>query len=159
MTSGPTVSDGARELVGTVTRTYVSEPISLRQVREYIAATGRDPEAWTGQAADGRREPVPPLFFHAACRPVVAEHHLNTDGQYPFLGVRGVTGHTMAGGARYELLAPIYVGDVLTTVEELLSIEERVGRQGPLVLTKTRTSYTNQDGTLVAAYEQTIIFR
>lgn len=155
---GPAVSDEARALIGTVTARYTSEPASLRHVREYVAATGGDLGDWPPDT-DPRARPVPPLFFHAACRPVVAETSLDPDGQYPFLGVTGVTGRTMAGGDKYEVLAPVYVGDVLHSAERLVSIDERQGRSGPLVITTTETDYTNQDGVLVARYRQTIIFR
>jgi 3-methylfumaryl-CoA hydratase len=155
---GPSVSPQARQLIGTVTARYTSEPVSLRQVREYVAATGGDLDAWP-TTMEPRSRPVPSLFFHAACRPVVDEAHLDEDGQYPFLGVIGVTGHTMAGGNRFEVIGPLYIGDTLTTTERLVSIEEREGRSGPLVFTTTETEYVNQDGQLIARYRQTIIFR
>jgi hydroxyacyl-ACP dehydratase HTD2-like protein with hotdog domain len=102
---------------------------------------------------------VPPLFFHAACRPIVAESELREDGQYAFLGVAGVEGVTMSGGMHFEILAPVYLGDVLTVEERLASIEEKHGRSGPLVITTTLAEYRNQSGALVARYRQTIIFR
>ncbi|HXA60224.1 MAG TPA: hypothetical protein VNW94_13785, partial [Streptosporangiaceae bacterium] len=79
--TGPVVTDSARALIGTVTRRYVSEPVSLRHVREYIAGTGGDPADWTERDDSGQPREVPPLFFHAACRPVVAEKQLLPDGQ------------------------------------------------------------------------------
>jgi 3-methylfumaryl-CoA hydratase len=147
------VDDSARDLVGAVTFTWTSEPVSLRQVREYVAAIGGRPEEW-----DAARV-APPLFFHAACRPVVAEADLLDDGQYPFLGVPGVHGRTMAGGQSYEILGPVRVGDVLTVRERLLSLTEKQGRSGPLAFTETASEYTNGDGVLVARLRQTVIFR
>jgi hydroxyacyl-ACP dehydratase HTD2-like protein with hotdog domain len=60
---------------------------------------------------------------------------------------------------RFEILAPVYLGDVLTVEERLESIEEKRGRSGPLVITTTQAEYRNQGGDLVARYRQTIIFR
>lgn len=157
--NGPAVSARARSRVGTVTQTYVSEPVSLRHVREYLAGTNADPQNFTGFDESGAPSPTPPLFFHSACRPIVAENELLADGQYSFLGVEGVTGETLAGGNTFEIFAPVYVGDVLRTTETLVSIDERVGRSGPMVFTTTVTSYTNQDGSEVARYRQVIIFR
>jgi N-terminal half of MaoC dehydratase len=157
--AGPSVTEEARALVGAVTRVSTSEPVSLRQVREYVAAIGGRPEDW-GDPVDPHAPIVTPvLLFHAACRPVVAEADLLADGQYAFLGVPGVSGRTMAGGHGYELLAPVRVGDVLTARERLISIEEKSGRSGPLVVTTTETEYTNQDQVQVARYRQTVIFR
>jgi hydroxyacyl-ACP dehydratase HTD2-like protein with hotdog domain len=154
----PSVSQAARQAIGTVTWRHVSEPLSLRQLREYLAGTGDDLTQWADQAAAAAR-PVPPLFFHAACRPIVAESELREDGQYAFLGVAGVEGETMSGGMRFEILAPVYLGDVLTVEERLESIDEKQGRSGPLVITTTQAEYRNQRGALVARYRQTIIFR
>jgi hydroxyacyl-ACP dehydratase HTD2-like protein with hotdog domain len=154
----PSVSPHARDAVGTVTYRHVSEPLSLRQLKEYVAGTGDELEPWE-DAASAARRPVPPLFFHAACRPIVAERDLQPDGQYKFLGIDGVDGSTMSGGQKFEALAPVYLGDVLSVEERLLSISEKVGRSGPLVITETQADYTNQRGELVARYRQTIIFR
>lgn len=71
----------------------------------------------------------------------------------------GISGQTMAGGNKFEILGPVYVGDVLTTTERLVAIDERDGRSGPLVITTTETEYENQHGHLVARYRHTIIFR
>jgi hydroxyacyl-ACP dehydratase HTD2-like protein with hotdog domain len=155
---GPSVTDEARALVGTVTRQGVSDPVSVRQVREYIAGTGGDPATFSPVDGNGEPVPVPPLFFHAACRQVVSEQDLLADGQYSFLGVTGVSGVSLAAGNTYEMLAPVFVGDVLTWAEELESIAEREGRKGPLVFTTTLTRYANQEGVEVATYRQVIAF-
>jgi hydroxyacyl-ACP dehydratase HTD2-like protein with hotdog domain len=157
--SGPTVSDEARAMVGTVTATYRSDPVSMRQIREYVAAVGGRPEDVDTDTDTDTEVCAPPLFFHAACRPVVAESDLQSDGQYTFLGVEGVTGRTMAGGHKYEVMATVHPGDVLTATERLTDIAEKHGRSGPLVLVTTETAYHNQHETLVARYRQTIIFR
>ena len=159
MTAGPTVTPAAEALVGTVTAVTTSDPVSLRQVREYVAGTGGDPGIWGDPADPTAPVVVPPLFFLAACRPVLAESDLLPDGQYPTMGVPGVDGRSMAAGNSFELFAPVRVGDVLTARERLLSLEHKAGRSGLLVFTETETEYTNQDGTLVARYRQTVVFR
>ncbi len=154
---GPAVSDEARSKIGTVTATYRSDPVSLRQIREYIAGTGGCPQDLDEVPADGRIL-APPLFFHAACRPVVAERDLLPDGQYSFLGVPGVSGRTMAGGHKYEITGSVYAGDTLTVTERLTEISEKDGSNGPLVFVTTESEYHNQEGQLVGRYRQTVIF-
>jgi ribosomal protein S28E/S33 len=157
--AGPAVTAAARKRIGTVTATHRSDPVSLRQIREYVAATGGRPDdVGAGDHLD-ERVCAPPLFFHSACRPVVAEDDLLPDGQYPFLGVEGVTGRTMAGGHKYEIFGPVRVGDVLTMTERLEDIVEKHGKSGPLVFVTTESSYHDQMGALVARYRQTVIFR
>ena len=154
---GPVVTDAARRRIGTVTASYRSDPVSLRQIREYIAGTGGRPQEIDEAPTD---DPIcaPPLFFHAACRPVVAEDDLLPDGQYPFLGVPGVSGRTAAGGHKYEVVAPVRVGDVLTVTERLTDITEKNGSSGPLVFVTTEAEYHNQARKLVGRYRQTVIF-
>jgi len=159
ISTGPAVTDEARALIGSVTATYRSDPVSMRQIREYVAATGGRPELVGVGTPPGEPICAPPLFFHAACRPVVAEDELLSDGQYSFLGVPGVSGRTMAGGSKYEVFGRVRVGDVLTATERLQRITEKQGTKGPLVFVTTESSYHNQAGELVARYEQTVIFR
>lgn len=154
---GPVVTDAARSRIGTVTATYRSDPVSLRQIREYLAGTGGRPGD-VDEISSGEPVCAPPLFFHAACRPVVAEHDLLPDGQYSFLGVPGVSGRTMAGGHKYEVVAPVFVGDALTVTERLTDITEKRGSSGPLVFVTTEAEYHNQAGHLVGMYRQTVIF-
>lgn len=156
--TGPAVTDEARARIGTVTAHYRSDPVSLRQIREYLAATGGRPEELDESDVN---EPVvgPPLFFHAACRPVVSEAELQPDGQYTFLGVRGVSGRTMAGGHKYQVFGRVRVGDVLTVIERLTDITEKPGKTGHLVFVTTESEYRNQGGGLIARYRQTVIFR
>jgi acyl dehydratase len=138
----------------------VSDPISLRQIREYLAGTGASTaDLPSGNDVDAIRDVVaPPLFFVSACRPVVEADTLLEDGQYPFLGV-GVTGRSVVSGSTAEFLAPIHVGDVLHGEEQLVGITEKSGRSGPLVFVETKTTYRNQDRQPVATYSMTVVFR
>jgi acyl dehydratase len=56
----------------------------------------------------------------------------------------------MFGGEEWEFRAPAYVGDTITAQGRLKSLEEKEGGSGPFVLMTTETTYTNQDGEVVA---------
>jgi acyl dehydratase len=157
---GPVISQGARALVGKVVREFVTDPISLRQIREYLAGTGDPTDVLpSGDDADAISEVIaPPLFFVSASRLVVDADTLLEDGQYPFLGV-GVTGRSVVSGSTAEFLAPIRVGDVLYGEERLVGITEKSGRSGPLVFVETKTTYRNQHQQPVASYSMTVVFR
>ena len=90
---------------------------------------------------------------------MVAEEDLLDDGQYSSLGVEGVTGRTMAGGHKYEVLGQVHPGDVLTATEYLVDITEKQGRSGPLVFVTTETTYDNQHDALIGRYRHLVIFR
>jgi acyl dehydratase len=161
--SGPTVFPMAREKIGRQTSEQTFDPVSLRTIKEYLAGTGDWNPLHVNQtvAAASRHGRIiaPALFFQAVCRDLVPESDLLPDGQHRTLGVEGVTGQTVLAGQEIELFDPVYVGDVLTLREKLLSIEEKQGRSGPLVIVVTEETYTKSDASLVARTTTTRIFR
>jgi hydroxyacyl-ACP dehydratase HTD2-like protein with hotdog domain len=141
--------------IGGVTAVWTSDPVSIHQLRAYLAATGAD---LTILDRDPEDIPVPPMFFYSLCRRIVAESALLPDGQHADLGVEGVTGRTVAGGNQAVFHVPLRVGDVLTATERVIDITEKQGRTGPLVLVTTETQYVNQGGQLVVTFRATTVF-
>lgn len=55
------------------------------------------------------------------------------------------------GEQEYELLKPIYAGDVLTAVSRLADVYEKAGKRGgTMTFVVTETEFTNQRGEVVA---------
>jgi hypothetical protein len=55
------------------------------------------------------------------------------------------------GGTEFEYTGvPICAGDVLTSVGKTVSIEQTAGRLGPMLVTRRQSTYTNQNGEVVA---------
>ncbi len=65
-------------------------------------------------------------------------------------GLRLPYRRTLDGGTAYEYLEPVVAGDVIASRSKITRYEERVGSIGPMLITYHETSYTRQDGTLVA---------
>jgi hypothetical protein len=63
------------------------------------------------------------------------------------------------GGVSAEFFAEANVGDVVAAQSEYLSITEREGRSGVMVIVDTRTTYTDQDGKLLCRVTNSIIRR
>ena len=61
------------------------------------------------------------------------------------------------GGLEMEYLAPIRVGDVITSVAQLGGYTEREGRLGHMLMTKLEDTWTNQDGRHVKRSTITLI--
>lgn len=160
---GPVVSESARLKIGCETSVTTFEPVSLRHIKEYLAGTDDwNPLHWDETVAGQSRHGAviaPALFFQAVCRELVPESALLEDGQHPNLGVDGVTGRTVMAGQEIELGIPVRVGDVLTLREKLLSIAEKEGSSGHLVVVTTEERYTNQRRELIARTVTTRIFR
>ena len=54
------------------------------------------------------------------------------------------------GGTAYEYLEPVVAGDVVTSRSKITRFEERLGSIGPMLITYHETTYTRQDGTVIA---------
>ena len=63
------------------------------------------------------------------------------------------------GGADYEFFAPIRAGDTLVGSSAIKEIIGREGSSGKLAFIITETTYTNQNGDVVAKARSTGIFR
>jgi hypothetical protein len=61
------------------------------------------------------------------------------------------------GGTEIEHFGDICAGDVLTSRSKIASLSERQGSIGPMLLTVSEASFTNQDETLVAISRGTLI--
>ncbi len=142
----------------------VSDPVSLRQIKEYVAATddwGNPHYTDPGLAAQTAYGEIvaPPLFYEAPLRRVVPESRLQEDGQYDDLAVPGIYGRSMAGGTEVEVFRLVRVGDVITKRAKVIEIQEKEGRTGRLIFQTTESRFTNQDEDLLAIEKRTLIFR
>jgi acyl dehydratase len=63
------------------------------------------------------------------------------------------------GGMEYEFSAPIRAGDTLAASTIIKDIREREGRTGSMVFLIMETTYTNQNGDIVAKARSTSIHR
>lgn len=63
------------------------------------------------------------------------------------------------GGIEYDFFLPVRAGDILSSIQRIVSITERETKTGKLAFSVTETTYTNQDGDLVAKERPTLIHR
>ena len=63
------------------------------------------------------------------------------------------------GGIEYEFFCPVRAGDILAASSVIKDIIGREGKTGKLVFVITETTYTNQNGDLVAKARATSIHR
>jgi acyl dehydratase len=145
----------AREMIGQVTAGPVTADITAKESQRYAQAVDDlnpvyfDEEA--ARAAGYRTLVCPPTFLdHVVVvgRPV---EQLRPDGLFrnpesAGIGMRRV----MFGGQEWEWLAPAHVGDTVTAMQRLAGIDEKEGSKGPFALVTWETTYTNQDGEVVA---------
>lgn len=138
----------------------LSEPvtgtITARDARRFALAAGDlnplyfDEEA--ARDAGYRTTLVPPVFLAWSLNPPRPLEDVRVDGLYRGEGKRVTLNvkRVMFGGEEWEFLEPVFAGDTITSVTRLKSLEEKAGGSGPFVLQMTETTYTNQDGAVVA---------
>ena len=143
-----------------------SATVQTQDFQRFAAAVGdRNPLYFDPEYArtQGYRDVVmPPLFLPQIHLGVIDLTQLRADGT-----AGGGNGNLsfpdaprrMAAGEDHTFLAPVYGGDVVTQVRTIDSIVQKQGRSGAFVLVTWATTYTNQDGQLVARSTSSMIAR
>jgi hypothetical protein len=162
MAHEPYVEPEAMNQIGVET-VRLTDPVSLRHIRTYLAATDHWHPAYhdavfAATTPEGQVV-APPLFLMSATRRVQPLSRLLEDGQYDDLTIPGIHGVSMAIGWEIEIGAPIHVGDVFKVTECIRSIRETVGRSGKLVIADKQTLTHRLDGTFVARDVLTLAYR
>ena len=62
-------------------------------------------------------------------------------------------------GKSYEFFIPVRAGDILVGSPQIDDIAEKEGKSGPMYIISFKTSYTNQNGDIVANAYQSFICR
>ena len=81
-----------------------------------------------------------------------------TSGIRPALAKAGFS-RVLDGGMEYEFFTPAKAGDTITASSVIKDIIERSGATGKMAFLFTETTYTNQNGELVAKARSTSIHR
>ena len=155
----------AKAMVGTILQTR-SGVVYQKEFQRFAAAVNDlNPIYFDEEAAKAqgyKTTPAPLLFLTQALQGVTRLDELVKDG------VPGGGGGTqvplnvhrkMAGGEEYDFIEPVYPGDTITAESKLASVEEKTGLSGAFVLVTRETTYTNQDGVIVARSRMSMIAR
>ncbi len=150
------IPDETREMIGQLLSAPVSGQITAAAAQRFaLAADDRNPlyfDEAAAQAAGYRTTLIPPVFLAWSLNPPRPVADVRVDGLYRGEGKRVSLNvkRVMFGGEEWEFLAPLYAGDTYTSETRLKSLEEKSGGSGLFVLQMTETTYTNQDGVVVA---------
>jgi MaoC dehydratase-like protein len=133
------VIDRLRARIG-VDGPATTSPVEAGHVKRFVEAIGDPNPRW--------RKEAPPTFL-VAMAPVGL--HLAEAEEYG----KG----WLNGGNRFEYLAPVLIGDVITARGHVADVYEKEGSSGNLLFIIFETEYTNQRGDLVARVRGTMIRR
>lgn len=143
------ITDEMREAVG-----KESQPTKLdvekTNCRMFARAVGHTDQIFYDEGhakSKGYRSIVaPPGFFGT---PVFAPGGGRGEGP-PGRGFSIPYKRVLNGGTEYEYFDTVCAGDTLTSTTKISGFTERTGSIGPMLITERETTYTNQDGKVVA---------
>ena len=145
--------------VGEILAGPVTVRIDRRESQRYAYAVGDLNPIYfddaSAKAAGYRTLTIPPLFItHALVAPEPASK-LRTDGLYEdSASVALEVARMMFGGEEWDFLEPVCVVDEITGTTRLLDLDQKEGKKGPFVRLVRETTFTNQDGQVVARSRQ-----
>jgi acyl dehydratase len=152
-------------------------PIDADMLRRFVQGVMEpDPAHWDEEVATIRFGeggiPAPPLFPGHAFRRAPGDpdplDRLAEEPDWDGAGGGGIGGLPMIdlplkrilnGGTEAEFFQLARVGDTISSQAEYVEITEREGRSGTMVIVKVRTTYTNQDGDVLARVTNSLIRR
>jgi hypothetical protein len=161
-TTNPSViTDEMRAAIGVEGPAAVME-VERTNCRMFARAVGHtDPiffDVDAARAAGYRDVVAPPGFlgtpiFNPSRAPA-------TPGEFGGRGFSIPYKRVLNGGTEYEYFPEsdvICAGDMITARSKVAGFEETTGSLGPMLITRRETTYTNQDGTIVAKMYGTVI--
>jgi acyl dehydratase len=120
--------------------------IEQRMVDEYLNATGDLDRVWreksTAREAGYCDVPVPPGLLTS----------MQMEGGSPsaHMPEQAHLAGAVDGGGEWEFYLPVYIGDVIFTTRELLSVKQRRGKLGEMIINTFNVTYRNQRSETVA---------
>ncbi len=160
------INDAARALIGRETETYLGK-LSLRDCQRYALATGDlnplyfDDEYARRSAYGGLIAPPNMLTAVRVWGSGAREDELAADGVVDLpeekLPIR--LQRRMAGGQELIFHAPVRPGDGITRRGGIISMEERSGRSGDLVVMVREDRYYNEREELLVTCRETVLVR
>ena len=149
------IPDATRAKVGELLADPVTVVINQRESQRYaMAVDDLNPVYFDEAAAQdaGHRTIIaPPTFVTHAIVPPREINTLREDGLWRTRdGVRLEVKRMMFGGEEWDFLEPVCVGDTITAEVRLAAVDQKEGSKGPFVRVVRETTFTSQDGTVVA---------
>lgn len=148
------LSEEVTNLIGRTGETVTLE-VEKGAIRKFADAVGdQNPLYWDEEyARDSRYGTIvaPPGFYGWPIKwkgsmPFFAELKQELIDTISRMGYKQV----IDGGIDFDFCQPVHAGDVLASVDKIIDVSEYEGKRGKRVLSVIKTTYTNQNGDVVA---------
>ncbi len=151
------ITDEMRAAIGKESDPTVME-VDKTMCRLFARAVGHTDLIFYDEAVArqrGYRSVVAPPGFLGT--PVYQPRGPQIEGEMMGRGFATPYRRVLNGGTEYEYFDTICAGDTLTVRSKISGFSERSGSLGPMLITNRETTYTNQDGKVVAKMYGTVI--
>ncbi len=145
MSSDSVITDEMKNAIGVESEPSVYE-IEKEPIRRWAESIGDPNPLYRDEAyakGKGYRGLVAPPAFIGQYAFAVKWGRPKASFKRPFV-------RNLNGGSEYEFFKPICSGDVISATTKVADIRERDGRMGKMLIVVSETTYTNQDGDVVA---------
>jgi acyl dehydratase len=144
------------ELTSMVGIPFPSEIMEVEKghIRKFAQAVGDANPLWQDEAYAYRTR-----YKSIIAPPTFLQDEGTIDAVDKLMEVNCPLKNLLNGGMEVECYEPMKPGDVITTQAKLVSLQEKEGKKGKLIIMVVEVTYTNQQGHLVAIGRHNFIRR
>ena len=157
------IPDEAKQFIGRTDPPIVRH-VEKGAIKRYAEAVGNDNPLYTDEeyAARSRYRSIiaSPGFFGWPTKTMRSCTGLaDIVGELQAALARGGFPRILDGGISYDFFVLVRTGDILIASPKVTALSEKEGKGGSMIICNFETTYTNQNGDLVARANQTFIAR
>lgn len=157
------IPEEAKQFIGR-TDPPIIRHVEKGAIRRYAEAVGNDnplysDEEYASKSPSGGIIAPPGFFGWPSKTPRSCTGLADIVGELQAALARGGFPRILDGGISYDFFVPVRAGDILIASPKVTALSEKEGKSGNMIMCNFETTYTNQNGDLVAKAYQTFIAR
>jgi len=157
------IPEEAKQFIGR-TDPPIIRHVEKGAIRRYAEAVGNDnplyqDDEYARRSLYGSIIAPPGFFGWPTKTPCSCTGLADIVGELQAALARGGFPRILDGGISYDFFLPVRAGDILIASPKVTGLSEKEGKGGTMIICNFETTYTNQNGDLVAKANQTFIAR
>jgi len=157
------ISEEVKQFIGKADPPIIRH-VEKGAIRRYAEAVGNDnplyqDDEYARRSLYGSIIAPPGFFGWPTKTPCSCTGLADIVGELQAALARGGFPRILDGGISYDFFLPVRAGDILIASPKVTGLSEKEGKGGTMIICNFETTYTNQNGNLVAKANQTFIAR
>jgi len=157
------ISEEVKQFIGKADPPIIRH-VEKGAIRRYAEAVGNDnplyqDDEYARRSLYGSIIAPPGFFGWPTKTPCSCTGLADIVGELQAALARGGFPRILDGGISYDFFLPVRAGDILIVSPKVTGLSEKEGKGGTMIICNFETTYTNQNGDLVAKANQTFIAR